>query len=103
MWQDWFHDENAVPAVAVDETVLISPRLLTRVDLSRLSPVVRDFFEERAAIREFDGNMSRQYAEAGAWDDIQPYIDTEKWSFDKWIDGFGYCPPGPNYEQTSFP
>ncbi len=55
---------------------------------------LRNFFEERAAIREFDGNMSRQDAESGAWDDIQPYIDTEKWSFNKWIDGFGYCPGG---------
>lgn len=30
-----------------------------------------DDFEERAAIREFDGGMSREDAEAAAYDDVQ--------------------------------
>ena len=82
MWQDWFHDTRAV-LEQPEEAIPLSPRLLTGVDLNRLSPSVREFFEERAGIREFDGNVSRQEAETGAWEDIQPCIHTEdKWSFD---------------------
>ena len=30
-----------------------------------------EWWEERAAIREFDGGMSRRYAERGAWYDLR--------------------------------
>lgn len=33
-----------------------------------------DDFEERAAIMEFDGELSREEAERNAWEDVQLYI-----------------------------
>ncbi|NOT02796.1 MAG: hypothetical protein HOP29_19515 [Phycisphaerales bacterium] len=32
-----------------------------------VSPEWRKFYEERAAIREFEGGQTREHAEAGAW------------------------------------
>ena len=87
MWSDWFNMRNLNNKKVAAEVIPLSPRLLKIVnyDLSRLSPAVREFFEERAGIREFHGNMSRQDAEAGAWEDIQPYLEQQRWSFDEWL------------------
>jgi hypothetical protein len=38
--------------------------------LSQLTEDEREHFEERAAIREYDGEMSREEAEQAAWKDI---------------------------------
>lgn len=36
-----------------------------------ISPEMREFYEERAAIREFDGGQSRGDAEKAAWAETQ--------------------------------
>ena len=38
--------------------------------IMNLTEEEKEIFEERAAIREFDGNVSREEAEAGALEDI---------------------------------
>lgn len=38
--------------------------------VERLAPDHREWFEERCAIREFDGGMSRREAERAAWGDL---------------------------------
>jgi hypothetical protein len=38
--------------------------------LSQLTEDEREHFEERAAIRQYDGEMSREEAELAAWYDI---------------------------------
>lgn len=45
-------------------------------NLAALSPDLRERFEERAAIMEFDAGMSREAAEAAALIDIQPKTET---------------------------
>lgn len=45
-------------------------------DPAALSPDLRECFEERAAIMEFDAGMSREAAEAAALIDIQPKTET---------------------------
>jgi len=50
-----------IPAVALSETPL---GYLAPADLS---VYWREFYEERAAIREYDGNQPREHAEAEAW------------------------------------
>ena len=40
----------------------------------QLSPDDREFYEERAAIREFDGRQSRAEAERDAWNELQQRV-----------------------------
>ena len=42
--------------------------------VSRLDANEREFFEERSAIREFDGGPPRLVAELSAWDDTVRYF-----------------------------
>jgi hypothetical protein len=42
-----------------------------------MTPEQREFFEERAAIREFDGGASRDDAERGAWQDTVRFFEME--------------------------
>jgi hypothetical protein len=42
--------------------------------VSRLDANQREFFEERSAIREFDGGQPRLAAELSAWDDTVRYF-----------------------------
>ncbi|NCC41246.1 MAG: hypothetical protein EOM21_17800 [Gammaproteobacteria bacterium] len=62
---------------AVDGNLYIQPRdRITdhiRTQVQNLKPALLDFieaYEERAAIMEFDGGISRQDAEAAAWIDL---------------------------------
>jgi hypothetical protein len=43
-----------------------------------ISETLRELYEERAAIREFEGGQSREEAEIGARVDIQRILDKEK-------------------------
>ncbi len=38
-----------------------------------LTSADRELYEERAAIREYDGGMSRREAEKAAWEDVQAH------------------------------
>lgn len=46
--------------------------------ISELAPEDRERFEERSAIREFDGLQSRDEAERGAYADIRAKVDEDK-------------------------
>ena len=52
-------------------------------NIEDLSPDDLERFEERAAIMEYDGNMSREDAERDALDDINP---DEREALDFWRD-----------------
>lgn len=43
-----------------------------------LSVAERDFFEERAAIREYVGNQTREEAEKGAWEELARWRKAQK-------------------------
>ena len=43
-----------------------------------LDETFKEFFEERAAIREFDGLQSRDEAERGAYAEIRAKVDMDK-------------------------
>jgi hypothetical protein len=53
-------------ALGTDREALARKRLAQAVDIAK-----REFWAERAAIREFDGGMSRDEAEAAAWEDVK--------------------------------
>lgn len=45
--------------------------------VATLNEDAREFFEERAAIREYDGGLSRQDAEAKARDDVLSWLNKQ--------------------------
>lgn len=44
-------------------------------NLDDLTPEQRLYFEERAAIREYEGGFSREKAERLAWEDLTKWFD----------------------------
>ncbi len=51
----------------------LDPVLARKFDA--LDVVAQEFYQERAAIREFDGQQSRQEAEAAAWEETLRYLE----------------------------
>lgn len=45
--------------------------------VATLNEAARELFEERAAIRQYDGGLSRQDAESQARDDVLRWLDTQ--------------------------
>lgn len=58
-----------------DYPIPIDPDIATWV--TTLNEDAREFFEERAAIREYDGGMSRKDAEAEARDDVLRWLNKQ--------------------------
>jgi len=58
-----------------DYPIPIDPDIASWVET--LNENGREFFEERAAIREFDGGLSRQDAEAQARDDVLRWLNKQ--------------------------
>ena len=57
----------AVPAGALIQKSHVPHRELTGPDPGSLPEALREAFEERAAILEFDGKLERGHAEGLAW------------------------------------
>ena len=51
----------------------LDPVLARKFDA--LDVVAQEFYQERAAIREFDGQQSRRDAEAAAWEETLRYLE----------------------------
>ena len=50
----------------------LDPSLATK--FYALDKTAQEFFQERAAIRQFDGGQSRLEAEAAAWEDTMHFL-----------------------------
>jgi len=83
-WKNWFHKETIAVEQTTEHPLPLSPRLLTGIDLSRLSPVVRKFFEERGVFSSC--NMSIYASGANKCEDIQ---HQRQWSFDEFLSNWG--------------
>lgn len=46
--------------------------------LKRVEPWLRELFDERAAIRQYDGGQTREQAERGAVGDVSERLDSGK-------------------------
>lgn len=46
--------------------------------ISEMTPDFREDFEERAAIRQFDGNQKREEAEQAAMKEVRRKVDQDK-------------------------
>lgn len=55
-----------------------TPLNIKKGSIDPLSVDTKEFFEERATIREFDGNQTRVEAELGAIEDVMPYLENGK-------------------------
>lgn len=66
------------PTIATDTTDTVpsvSSLSVVQASISQeTSENLKEFFQERAAIREFDGEQSRVEAELGALEEVMPYL-----------------------------
>lgn len=55
----------------------LNPKKISQSNILQNLEQVRELFQERSAIREFDGNQPKVEAELGALQEVLPYIDVK--------------------------